>query len=88
LGGAPQVEIKNLGQLLGCRERHDLAAILKTTALNDPVNQIGSQSGDDLLEVWRVQNPIEQITPARREHSRCQVAGPISLICLIGFLLL
>jgi hypothetical protein len=64
LGGAPQVEIKNLGQLLGCRQRHDLAAILKSTVLNDPVKQIRSQSGDDMLEAWRVQNAIEQITPA------------------------
>ena len=77
-----------LRQLRRRRQRDDLAAILKSTSLNDPVKQIRPQSGDDLLQVWRVQNPIEQITPAGREAPRREVAGPISLICLIGFLLL
>jgi hypothetical protein len=88
LGGAPEVEIKNLGQLLGSCQRHDLPAILKSTVLNDPVEQIRSQSGDDMLEAWRVQNAIEQITPAWCPawcmDPRWQVAGPI---CLIGALL-
>jgi hypothetical protein len=49
-------------QLLGRRQRHEFAAILKPTALNDPVKQLGLKSRDDLRELWRVQNTIEQIT--------------------------
>lgn len=37
LGGAPQVEIKDTRQLVGCRQRHEIAAILESTGLNDPV---------------------------------------------------
>lgn len=80
MGGAPQVKIENLRQLLGRRQRHDLAAILKPTALNDPVEQIGPQPGDDLLEVWRVQNAIEQATPVCHIAPRWFVAGPIRAV--------
>jgi hypothetical protein len=79
-GGAPQVEIKYTRQLLGRRQRHDLAAILKPTGLNDSVKQIGMQSGDDMLETWRVQNTIEHTTPACRIASRWLVAGLIRAV--------
>src|SRR5262245_5544538 len=77
LGSAPQVEIKNARQLLRRRQRHELAAILKPTGLNNSVKQIRPQSGDDMLESWRVQNAIEQTTPACRIAPRRLVAGPI-----------
>src|SRR5262249_28421143 len=80
LGGAPQVEIKNARQLLRRCQRHDLAAILKPTGLNDSVKQIGPQSGDDMLEAWRVQNAIEQTTPVCRIAPRWLVAGPIRAV--------
>ena len=62
LAGAPQVEIEDARQLVGCRQRHELAAILESAALNDPVKQLGLQSRDDVREVRRVQNAIEQRT--------------------------
>ena len=62
LAGAPQVEIEDARQLAGRRQRHELAAILESTALNDPVKHLGWQSRDDVREVRRVQNAIEQRT--------------------------
>ena len=62
LASAPQVEIEDTRQLVGCRQRHELAAILESTALNDPVKHLGWQSRDDVREVRRVQNAIEQTT--------------------------
>ena len=64
LAGAPQVEIEDARQLAGCRQRHQLAAILESTALNDPVKHLGWQSRDDVREVRRVQNAIEQTASA------------------------
>ena len=84
LGGAPQVQIEDARQLAGCRQRHQLAAILESTVLNDPVKDLGRQSGDDVRQVRRVQDAIEQITrvpglslcgtvalPARAAGARC-----------------
>ena len=53
---------KTRRQLVGCRQRHELAAILESAALNDPVKHLGLQSRDDVREVRRVQNAIEQTT--------------------------
>src|SRR5262249_43312702 len=73
--GAPQVEIENMRQLLGRRQRHDLAAIFKPAALNDSVKQIGLQSGDDLFKARRVQNTIEQLPRAQVEMTPvCRLA--------------
>ena len=62
LASAPQVEIEDTRQLVGRRQRHELAAILESTALNEPVQHLGLQSRDDLREVRRVQDAIEQRT--------------------------
>src|SRR5262249_26287375 len=75
--GAPQVEIKNAGQLPGRRQRHELAAVFKPAALNDSVKQIGLQPGDDVFKAWRGQNTIEQMTSVCRMASCWLVAGPI-----------
>src|SRR5262249_10517884 len=80
LGGAPQVEIKNARQLLRRCQRHDLAAILKPTGLNDSVKQIRPQSGDDMLEGWRAPTAIATATPGRPTAPRRLVAGPIRAV--------
>ena len=80
LGGAPQVEIKDTRQLVGCRQRHELAAILESTALNDSVKQLRLQSRDDLREVWRVQNAIEQTMPVLSISLCRAVARPIRAV--------
>ncbi len=60
LGRAPQVEVEDRRQLAGCRQRHELAAILESAVLDDAVQHLRWQSRDDVREVRRVQNPIEQ----------------------------
>src|SRR5262249_7646453 len=57
---APQVAIEDHRQLRGRRQRHELAAILESAALNDPMQDFGLQPRDDLREVRRVQNALEQ----------------------------
>jgi hypothetical protein len=59
-GRAPHVEIEDTAQLLGCRQRDELAAVLEPTALDDPVKQLGLQSRDDVREMRGVQDAIEQ----------------------------
>jgi hypothetical protein len=44
------------------------------------VKKIGLQSGDDMLEAWRVQNAIEQTTPVCRAAPRWHVAGLIRAV--------
>jgi hypothetical protein len=61
-GRTPQVQIEDTGELVRCRQRDELAAILEATALNDAVKNVGRQSRDYLSEVWRVQYAIEQTT--------------------------
>ena len=62
LGRAPQIEIEDRRQLTGCRQRHELAAILESAVLYDAVQQFRGQARDDVREVRRVENPHEQRT--------------------------
>ena len=62
LSSTPQVEIEDTRQLVGCRQRHEFAAILESAALNDPVKQFDWQLRDHVGEMRRVQNAIEQKT--------------------------
>jgi hypothetical protein len=78
LGRAPQVEIEDGRQLAGCRQRHELAAILESTALYDPVKHLGWQSRHDMREVRRLQNAIEQRARVSIGPLRWTVAWPIS----------
>jgi hypothetical protein len=77
LANAPQVEVEDTRQLAGCRQRHELAAILESTALDDAVKHLGWQSRDDVHETWRVQNAIEQRTRVSNRPLRWSVASPI-----------
>ena len=59
-GRSPQVEIEDARQLLGCRQRHELRAVLEPDALNDAMQQLGLKARNRLCEVWRVQNAFEK----------------------------
>ena len=59
-GRPPQVEIEYGLQLIGRRQRDEIAAVLQSAGLDDPVQHLGLQAGDDLLEVRGVQNALEQ----------------------------
>ena len=60
--GAPQVEIEDTRQPVGRGQRDELAARLEPARLNDPVQHLGLQPRNDVREVRRVQNAIEQTT--------------------------
>src|SRR5262249_50786066 len=53
-----------LRQLFWCRQHHELAAILESTALDDAVKQFRLQSRDDMFEVRCAENPIEYCSAA------------------------
>ena len=63
LGRSPQVEVENTRQLAWCRQRDELAAILESTVLNHTVKDLGRQSRDDVHEVRRFEDAIEQAAP-------------------------
>jgi hypothetical protein len=71
LRGAPQVQIEHTGQLLGCRQRHELAALLQAAVLDDPLEDFGRQSGNNVSEVWGIQEGFEQ-TAAVWSCSACR----------------
>ena len=77
LGRAPQVEIEDRRQLAGCRQRNELPAILESAVLNDAVKNLWWQSRDDVREVRRSQNPIEQRTRVSDGTLRRAVASPL-----------
>jgi hypothetical protein len=54
----PEVDVEDPSQLVGCRQRHDLAAIFESAPLDDPVKHLRLEPGDDLCEVWDVQDAI------------------------------
>src|SRR5262249_32434102 len=56
---APQVQIKDAPELFGCRQHHELAAILESARLNDAVKQFGLQPWNNVLQVRGVKNAIE-----------------------------
>lgn len=76
-GRKPQVEIEESCQLAGCRERHELAAILESAVLNDAVKHVGWQLRDDMRQMRRFQNPIEQRTRVSEGPLCWAVASPL-----------
>ena len=58
----PQVEVEDGRQLSRRCQRHELAAILESAAVDDPVQHFGLEPRHDLCEVRRVQNAIEERT--------------------------
>ena len=60
--GAPQIEIKYAFELVGCGQRDEFAALLESTRLNNLVKQSGLQLRDDLREMRRIQNALNQRT--------------------------
>jgi len=61
----PQVAIEDGRQLLGRGQRHELAAVFQSAALNDPMKEFRLEPGDRLRKVRRVQNALEQATLVR-----------------------
>jgi hypothetical protein len=57
---APQVEVEDTRQLVRCGQRHELAAILESTAPDDAVEHFGLQPRNHVRDVRNVQNAIEQ----------------------------
>ena len=72
-GRPPQVEIEYGLQLIGRRQRDEIAAVLQSAGLDDPVQHLGLQAGNDLLEVRCVHNALEQIRALRE----CRAASAI-----------
>ena len=70
--GAPEVQIEHPRQLARRRQRHQLAAILESTVLDDAVEHFGLQSRHDVRELRRVQDSIEQRAPVRGWGPRAQ----------------
>ena len=57
---APDVDVEDAPQLPGRGQRHELRAVLEAAGLNHPMQDFGLQLRDDLREVGRVQQPLEQ----------------------------
>jgi hypothetical protein len=56
----PQIEIENPRQLAGCRQCDQLAAVLESTMLDDAMEHFGLQPGNNVREMWRGQQTVEQ----------------------------
>lgn len=61
----PQVEVEHRLQLTGCGHRHQIAAVLEATGLDDPVEHLGLQARNHLREMRRVQDACEQSLTVR-----------------------
>ena len=74
-GRPPQVEIEYGLQLFGRRQRDEIAAVLESAGLDDPVQHLGFQARNDLFQVRGIQNALEQVAhalapPARTSFSQ------------------
>jgi hypothetical protein len=65
----PQVEIEHTCQLLGCRQRHDWAAVFQPVPLNHAMEHIRLQTRHDMREVRCVHDAIEEVLRTPRGGS-------------------
>ena len=56
----PEIQIEDALQLFGRRQGDELAAVFESASLNDTMDQLWLQSRDDIREVGRAQDAIEQ----------------------------
>jgi hypothetical protein len=59
---SPQIEIKDLLELLGGYQRHEFPTVFEPTALNDAVKEFGLEARDNAVEVRCIENPGEHGT--------------------------
>jgi hypothetical protein len=57
---APDIEIEDAPELLGRGKRHEFRTILEAAGLNHPMKDFGLKPRDDLREVGRIQQAVEQ----------------------------
>ena len=57
---APQIVLEDLRQLASCGQRDEFPAVLETARLYDSMEQGGWQAWDDLLEMGRLHDALEQ----------------------------
>jgi hypothetical protein len=67
LVAAPEIEVEEIHQLAGCRERQQFAAFLEAAVLNDPVKHFRLEPRDDMRDMPRLQDAFEH---TRRVWSR------------------
>ena len=61
-------------QLFGGRQRHEIAAVLEATRLDDLVQHLRTQPGHDMGEVRAVENALEEGTPVARAAAANEVS--------------